>query len=451
MKFRTKINLLVFTAIFILSFVLLVWLSLFTINEALTHERFLLRRVAKQIERIATEHGYSNRAGIEQVNKELANGMKFVKDSKNINYKAVDFNGKVIVSHNYSGSYNFSTPPTGRRNYIFNWSSNCGQYWDFEFYYYGTEINIAIKARRHLELLETLWPFFLVAIIMLLTLSFIASRLITVKILKIMNKISTAAAAVANGDFSYRIAVSNTNDAVAQLEHDLNQTFSSLEISFNRVTEFSSEVAHELRTPLTVILGNLEVAVRRPRSSEEYQHIISEAIDDINRLHRLVDDMLLLLKPATAYTKDSFITLDMAEILNKVVEQLAFISELKDITLDASITPQLYVMGIESLLHRICFNLIHNAIKFSDNNSTVEIMLEAQNNNIVLKIIDHGAGIAPEAVDKVFTRFFKDSNSTGHGLGLPMAKQLVEVHGGTITLQSELGKGSSFIVKISSS
>ncbi len=449
MKFRTKINILVFTIISIISFVLLIWLSIFTIDEALTRERFLLRHVARQIERIISTHSdSSDNAEIKQLTIEIDHGMKFVRGTRNINYQAVDLAGNVIVSHNDSATYNFSNPPTGRRNYRFNWSTSWGQYWDFDFYYYGKNVNIAIHSRRHLEMLETLWPFFLVSMILLITLSFIASQLITAGLLKLIRKISSAATAVANGNFSYRIPVSETNDAVAQLEMDLNQTFLSLETSFGRITEFSSEVAHELRTPLTVILGNLEVAIRQPRSEEEYQQVISETLEEINRLRRLVDDMLLLLKPATAYDKNAFLKINLSAVLGKVVEQLSFISELKQIKLETSITPQLYVMGIESLLHRICFNIIHNAIKFSDNNSIVKVTLESQHNNIVLNITDHGSGIAPEAIDKVFTRFFKDNNSTGHGLGLPMAKQLIEVHNGTITLQSELGKGSCFTITL---
>jgi signal transduction histidine kinase len=283
---------------------------------------------------------------------------------------------------------------------------------------------------------------------MLIILSFIASRLITIKLLNFINKISLSATAVANGDFSYRLTVSNTDDEVAQLEIDLNETFSALETSFNKIGEFSSEVAHELRTPLTVILGNLEVAMRKPRSAEEYQQVICEVIDEINRLHRLVDDMLLLLKPVTAYDKNAFSEINFSEILDKAIEQLSFVSELKQINLETAITPQLYITGIESLLYRICFNLIHNAIKFSANNSNIKIILKVSNDNIVLEVIDQGVGIAPDTIDKIFTRFFKDNNSSGHGLGLAMAKQLVEVHGGTIAVQSELGKGSSFIVKL---
>lgn len=443
MKFRQKIYFLVFSSSSVLALILLLWFSLFTINETLTRERFILRDIAREIEKTLLNNEHETAHITEKIN----NGLRYVRGNENMGYRVLDEKGNNLCSYNYKGKAVFpELPENAKHNYIFEWHSWSLQNWRFDFFYFGKDVQIALHANRHIEMFENLWPFFFVTVILILVFSFVGSHIIAAILLKPIVNISFAAGEVANGNFSYRIPLTGANDEIEMLEVHLNKTFTSLEESFSKISEFSSEVAHELRTPLTVLRGNLEVAIRKERTIEEYQCVLTEAADELNRLQRLVNDMLMMLRPVTAYDQSSFQKVDLATVLMNVIEQLSLISESKDIKLESKVSSDIFVSGIESLLHRICFNLIHNAIRFSPNGATVNISLEVSKNQVILTVTDEGQGIKKEDMEKVFQRFYRNENSTGHGLGLPMAKQLVELHGGSLQLESEYSKGSVFTV-----
>jgi signal transduction histidine kinase len=246
----------------------------------------------------------------------------------------------------------------------------------------------------------------------------------------------------------HRIKVSNSDDEIAELEKNLNYTFEQLEEAFNKVSEFSAEVAHELRTPLTAIKGSLEVSLRKNRTLDEYQNVIIEAIEEISHLHRLVDDMLLLLKPVSDYEKSLFIEVDFSKIVEDVISQLTFIAEIKNIRIVQEITSDLCCSGIKSLLTRIVFNIIHNAIEFSNEGTLIKVIVNEIDSNVSMKVIDEGCGISEEDQQKIFNRFYKKLGSKGNGLGLAMVKQLVGIHSGKIYCESILDEGATFTVEI---
>jgi len=218
-----------------------------------------------------------------------------------------------------------------------------------------------------------------------------------------------------------------------------------LKESFSTISDFSSNVAHELRTPLTILMGNLEVGLRRTREKEEYQIIINDAITTVKDMQHLIEDMLLMLRPATAYSKNDFEQSELGEILREVTEQFEAFAASRNIKLDTHISPELRISCIPSLIRRIFINLIDNAVKYSPENTTVTIRLEKCDGKIEFTVSDEGAGIPEEDIYRIFDRFFRGkNNSNSHGLGLAMTKQLAAVHNAEISVKNNPGKGACF-------
>jgi signal transduction histidine kinase len=427
-------------------FIQLIWSTYFISSSSFSDVRHDLLNIAQKIELITKDINPSNK---KKIRENIESALNFLRDDDQYEYFVKSHSGDVILRR--SLSFNPTFPPKSQMNkdrYISTKVTKCGQYWEFNLFYYGHNCDIAIYTKRHLELTEVLLPFYFISILMLIILSLFAAKVITRNLLLVVNKISKATGIIALGELGHRIKVSNSDDEIAELEKNLNYTFEQLEEAFNKVSEFSAEVAHELRTPLTAIKGSLEVSLRKNRTLDEYQNVIIEAIEEISHLHRLVDDMLLLLKPVSDYEKSLFIEVDFSKIVEDVISQLTFIAEIKNIRIVQEITSGLCCSGIKSLLTRIVFNIIHNAIEFSNEGTLIKVIVNEIDSNISMKVIDEGCGISEEDQQKIFNRFYKKLGSKGNGLGLAMVKQLVGIHSGKIYCESILDEGATFTVEI---
>ena len=451
MALKRRINLVLLLALSFSNIGFLIWVSFFTVHEILTQERFNLKQIAWSIDQIMEGVPCSDKQAVKNAETKIFKGLQFVRSSENISYRIFDHNGRTIINHNNCPLNKSSFNNIRKRdNYQFDWKSRWLEYWQFKLYYYGKNAEIAIMFHgKHKEVLESLFPFFISASLVILVITVLASMIIIRRILKSVGQITTAAEEVSKGNLSYRIPTSGTahNDELEKLKLNLNKTFESLEESFHSISDFGSNVAHEIRTPLTILSGNLEVGLRHPRTGEEYQIIISEALDTIKELQHMVEDMLLMLRPAAAYGKNDFTTIDPGKILQDTVDQFELYIETKNINLECNIEKNLCINGIATLIRRIFFNIIDNAIKFSGKNATVVINLKSNNGRLEFTVTDNGPGITQEDISKVFDRFFRGQNSfKSHGLGLAMTRQLVFVHNGSISVSSKPGEETTFKV-----
>jgi signal transduction histidine kinase len=435
--------------------------SIFTIKETLSRERHRLKNIAQNIETVSDKLLTSSPEEIKHIKRDLYTSLRFIDKHNKIKYKVFNKKNGTIIVDLCQEQQKSQFPPMPQKTFlyhlnphikirkklVFRWDTTYLQTWNFKLYYYGKKLNILIEETRHLETLEMLLLFISFTFTLFILVSFISAQFITKRTLFHVNKISKMANELAQGNLSYQLTPS-TNDEIGALEQNLNITALKLKNSFDKIHQFSSEVAHELRTPLTVIKGNLDVAIRQERSIEEYQKLLGTTISDITHLSRLIDDMLLLLKPIEKYDKSLFKTVNLSKTVLNATEQLSFLADLKGIKLELSITENIHVLGVETLLHRMIANLIHNSIKFSDMNKIIFISLVEDKYDVILTIKDQGIGIQKEKMVKVFQRFYKSEGSTGHGLGLPMVKQLVKVHSGTITLTQNSPQGSIFIINL---
>ena len=231
------------------------------------------------------------------------------------------------------------------------------------------------------------------------------------------------------------------------------QTMRPIEDSFQRLKQFTSDASHELRSPLMVIKSNTAVALKysrgmRPTDLEKFQMIESAA----DQMTRLTENLLLLARTDRTQLincKSVNLSSILDELLNLYLPQAGD----KNIELRGKIEEKLYLHGDEIMLQQLFTNLIQNAIYYTPSNGSILIEAGRVYSHLVVKVQDTGIGIAPEHLEKIFERFWRAEKSRSHqagksGLGLAIAQAIARKHQGLITVESELGSGSCFTVRL---
>lgn len=248
-------------------------------------------------------------------------------------------------------------------------------------------------------------------------------------------------------NLSKRLDSSNNNDEIDQLTKEINNLLERLEISFDKINQFSSDASHELKTPLTIIRGEIEIALRKDRESKEYKEVLSNCLDEVLIIQQTMDDLLFLAK----YENNSNSNLEdiyCDEVTLESIKELKPLASLKSITIKSSIENIFQIKGYSKLLKIAIKNIIKNAISFSNNNSFVYVKNYIKNDNLIISIEDKGIGIPKEEQNKIFEKFYRTEKSRnkvlgGSGLGISIANKIVELHGGKIKLESKENMGTT--------
>lgn len=260
-----------------------------------------------------------------------------------------------------------------------------------------------------------------------------------------IEKIHQAAARIVSAqDLKQRLPVSKTNDEIGRLTATINNMLERLDNFFEAQVRLSADVSHELRTPLTIIRGNIDLlrrgAADNPAELKETLAIIDGELD---RMSRIVAD-LLLLSQADAGLTLRMQPVELDTIILDVYRQAQVV--VNGVNLQLGHEDLAVVQGDPDRLKQLLINLVTNAIKHTPAGGKVTISLHREAEWVRITVADTGRGIATNALPHIFERFYraKDIDSKGTGLGLSIAQWIAEAHGGQITVESELGKGSTF-------
>jgi signal transduction histidine kinase len=309
---------------------------------------------------------------------------------------------------------------------------------------------VVVCSSHHLDAIDHV----LIGLAALLPLTLAFSALVGVMISRrVLTPITLIAGTVGEievGNLAARITPLPGDDEIAQLIVKLNHAFAQLQASFEQASQFSGDAAHELRTPLTALRGNLEVCIRQSRTSEEYQQVIGLAIEEISRMHQIIESLLMLARDPGGSERHPFVDVDLGAVVARTVEQLGVVAEAREITLVAEAATGLALRGDPGFLNQLTYNLVHNAIKFTPDGGRVELRAEAQGAQLQLSVTDNGNGVPAGLRDKVFDRFYQadSSRKTGFGLGLSLAKWIVDLHHGSIELTGNVAGGTTVIVRL---
>jgi len=265
--------------------------------------------------------------------------------------------------------------------------------------------------------------------------------------------IQKTARKVAQGDLSQRLPEQAKEREIQDLMRDLNSMFAALESSFKSQKRFTADASHELRMPLTILKGEIEVALRHPRKPEEYRNILQQHLKTVARMQCIVDDLLTLARSDAGMLELQQQRLDLSLLLQEVGQQHLILFAERHIHLEMDIEDDLEVMGDSGHLERVFFNLLGNAHKYAPEHSTVWLTAYAHQEVVEITVMDEGPGIAKQHQALLFNRFYRVDDSRARkkgsaGLGLAICKHIVEVHQGTIRVESEEGQGASFIVTL---
>jgi signal transduction histidine kinase len=247
---------------------------------------------------------------------------------------------------------------------------------------------------------------------------------------------------VADGDLSVRVAERGPREARA-LARSFNRMTERLHASEEERRRLLADVSHELRTPLSVVRGNLEALLDGVHPADE-QHLRA-ILDETTVLSRLIEDLRTLsLAEAGALTLHREPT-DMSSVIREVTASFEGPADAADVAIETHAASGLPEADIDPVrVREILTNLVSNALRYTPRGGRVRVDLTADGAHaLAITVSDTGAGIAPEALGRIFDRFYKSAESRGAGLGLPIAKKLVEAHGGSIGATSEPGRGTA--------
>ena len=261
------------------------------------------------------------------------------------------------------------------------------------------------------------------------------------------------AQAFSGTDFQSRLRYREVGDELSELGAAFNRLLERQRTAFEQQRRFTGDAAHELRTPLTALLGQIEVALRRPRSGSEYHAGLESLRGQARRLQEIVEALLFLARSEEDTVAPTLEPMPLARWLRAHATTWNSLSRAADLKLHINIHELVCVRATSALLDRIIDNLVSNAIKYSPAGTPVTIELAADGNHCLLCVSDQGEGIPAEDQQELFAPFFRCTSArqkgiAGNGLGLALASRIAKTLGGSLEVQSELGRGSCFQLRL---
>lgn len=250
-----------------------------------------------------------------------------------------------------------------------------------------------------------------------------------------------------------RLKVPNPRDELGQLSHTINQLLARLETAFAEQQRFIADASHELRTPVAILRGEAEIALGRERAIEEYKNSLALISDEAGRLSRIVEDLFTLARTGSGQrvpVKDRFY---LNELVAECARSAQSLATKRDLSLKVKPLPEVMMTGDRELLKQMLLNLLDNAVKYTPESGEILITLETHDQMAEIEVRDSGIGIPPADQGHIFDRFYRVDKARsramgGAGLGLAIARWIVEAHGGAISLESTPGRGSTFKARL---
>jgi heavy metal sensor kinase len=304
------------------------------------------------------------------------------------------------------------------------------------------------------EVLDNLFSIFLILVPLALTVSIGGGWFLAHKSLRPVDEVTTAARQITAKDLNTRIPQHPVDDEIGRLISTFNDMIARLRQSFEQVRQFSVDASHELRTPMTIMRGEVELALRNPKTPEEYRRILVSNLEEIVRLSAIIDNLLTLSKAEMGHHDIRFDDrVDVHDLIAELYEDSEIIAMKKQIAIVLDKNEDVTIRGDRLRLRQLFLNLIDNAIKYTPENGTITISSGVSGNNVCVSVKDNGIGIPEEEQAKVFDRFYRVDKGRsremgGSGLGLSIAKWTAELHRGRIDVESQPGNGSTFTVTL---
>jgi len=269
-----------------------------------------------------------------------------------------------------------------------------------------------------------------------------------------VNAIIETARGVGVQNLSCRLAVPHANDELRRLSETLNAMLARLEASVKRLTQFTADASHDLRTPVALIRSSAELALRRPRTEDEYRETLSRILAASEETTHLIENLLTLARADAGAADLHFCDIDLVLHVEKIAAQAAILAAAKGIQVTSELAAgPVRVSADHSALGRLLLIVLENAVKYTPPGGHIVMRLSNGAGNARIEIRDTGIGIAEKDLPHIFERFYRADQARsrepgGSGLGLAIARWIVDLHGGKIEAQSTFGQGSLFRITL---
>ncbi|OHD11429.1 MAG: hypothetical protein A2086_09845 [Spirochaetes bacterium GWD1_27_9] len=279
---------------------------------------------------------------------------------------------------------------------------------------------------------------------------FIGLFLTNITLYPVNNMIQTIKRITAK-NLKLRINIPDSKDEILNLANTFNDMLDRLHNSFESQKQLIEDLYHELKTPLSIMRGEIEIILKKNRDNEAYKDILYSNMEEIDKLARLIENLLLISKFESKIITFEYTLINLNIIINDVVETFKILSEPKNIEINIESKENIIIYADEKQIKTLFINIIDNAIKYNDDNGKILIKLTKNNEFCIISIINTGVGIPEEEIPFIFDRYYRAIKSKkvfGTGLGLSISKSIVDAHNGKIEVDSKPNKETVFTIKL---
>jgi len=274
------------------------------------------------------------------------------------------------------------------------------------------------------------------------------------RMLRPVAEVTVIAERITHKDLSQRVNTKHTDDEMQALVNAFNHMIARLEKSFRYIAEFSSHVSHELKIPLAIIRGEMELCLKKKRSGKEYTRVLDLSLEEIARMLKIIDDLLLLTRLDYRPGLLAFKKINLNNFLKEIHDQSRILAAKKNITVTLH-PPESMMSVYADIIHlrRLFLNLLDNAVKFTPVGGSIMIAMKREQKKAVISVTDTGIGINPDDLQKIFDKFFcgdaqTQSDAYGSGLGLSIVQSIAQIHNGSVLVKSQHGEGTTISVTL---
>ena len=302
------------------------------------------------------------------------------------------------------------------------------------------------------DVLHTFMYIIIFAMIGVIVLAGLGGLFLADRVLRPVERITKTAQKIEGSDLSQRIDV-KTDDELGRLAVTLNEMIGRLEESFSRQRQFTADASHELRTPLAIMQAEATLALSKERAPDDYRKALETISQESDYMSSVIGKLLILARSDAGKEQLNFEDVDLKELIIGLAANIEAFAQDKGIKFTVDTKDDVNVSGDKVKLRQLFTNILENAVRYTPADGKISISLLEKESNAVVSISDTGIGIPPEHLPHIFERFYRVDKARaradgGVGLGLAIAKIIAESHKGKIQVESEVGKGTTFIVSI---
>lgn len=306
-------------------------------------------------------------------------------------------------------------------------------------------------ATNHLSFLRNI---LLVGIAFVVLLTFLLSWFFSRNIFNPIRQITNDVKQISTHNMHLRLDGHEGNNEIGELSSTFNNLLNRIETAFETQKNFISNASHELGTPLTTIIGEADIALIKDRAPEYYRETLSKILEQAERLDKITKSLLYLAQTGYTNNKVEMVRMRIDEQIWAVKDTIDKLNPKNQISIDSSLFPddpfKLKVIGNKQLLHLALANIFNNACKYS-HNKPVYVGVATTGEEIVIVVKDQGVGIPANELQFIYDPFFRASNTfnfEGYGIGLPLTRNIIRLHNGTLDVSSEMDKGTTVQIKL---